>query len=97
MITLTALIRCKPGSESHVRTALLRVARHAADSEDGTASYFVSESAEGNLFVTHERYLDQACLDAHNNGEGAKAFFAAVEGLLEDVQIVSGPELFASE
>jgi quinol monooxygenase YgiN len=95
MITLTALIRCKPGSEDHIRAALLEVARHAADREDGTVSYFVSEAAEGGLFVTHERYADQAALDAHNGGAGAKAFFAKAEGHLDRVEVAVGPEIFA--
>lgn len=95
MITLTALIRCKAGSADHVRAALLEVAGYAAEKEPGTVSYFVSEAGEGGTFVTHERYRDQAALDAHNGGEGVKGFFAAAEGHLEKVDVVVGPELFA--
>lgn len=95
MITLTALIRCKPGSADHIRTGLLEVAKYASEKEPGTVSYFVSELAEGGVFVTHERYEDQAALDTHNNGEGAKAFFAMADGHLDKVDLVVGPELFA--
>lgn len=95
MITLTALIRCKAGSEDVVRAALLEVAAFAAREEPGTVSYFVSEAAEPGTFVTHERYRDKAELDAHNEGAGARRFFAAAEGHLDNVEVVVGPELFA--
>lgn len=95
MITLTALIRCKTGSEDVVRAALLEVAAFAAREEPGTMSYFVSEAAEPGTFVTHERYRNQTALDAHNEGAGARRFFAAAEGHLENVEVVVGPELFA--
>lgn len=95
MITLTAILRCKPGSDAHIRAALLETARYASEKEPGTVSYFVSEAAEGGVFVTHERYVDQAALDAHNDGSAAKAFFAAAEGHLDKVDVVVGPEAFA--
>jgi quinol monooxygenase YgiN len=95
MITLTALIRCKPGSNDHIRAALLDVARYASEKEPGTISYFVSELAEGGVFVTHERYTDKSALDAHNAGPGARAFFERAEGHLDKVDVVVGPELFA--
>jgi quinol monooxygenase YgiN len=95
MITLTALIRCKPGSEDHIRAALIEVAQYAAKNEDNTVSYYVSEGDEGGLFVTHERYADQAAMDAHNEGPGAKAFFARAEGHLDSVEVAVGPEIFA--
>ena len=95
MITLTAILRCRPGSQSHIRAALLEAARYASEKEPGTVSYFVSEASEGGVFVTHERYVDEAALNAHNEGPAAKAFFAAAEGHLDKVDVVVGPEAFA--
>ena len=94
MISLTAIIRCKPGSEEHIRKALLEVGRFASTSEPGTRAYFVTGGKEQGVFVTHERYADEAALDAHNEGSGAKAFFAAAEGHLEKVDIHIGTEIF---
>jgi quinol monooxygenase YgiN len=94
MITLTAVIRCTHGSETVLREALVDVAHYATTREPGTIGYFVSESGDGGVFVTHERYADQAALDAHNNGEGAKEFFARTEGYLDGVDVFVGPELF---
>lgn len=94
MVTLTAIIRCNPGSEAHVRKALLEVARYAAQDEPGTLGYFVAESSDGGTFVTYERYASQAAMDAHNEGEGAKRFFSATETHLAAVEVVTGPELF---
>ena len=96
MITLTAVIRSKTGFEAIIRDALVAAGQYASAFETGTISYFVSEASEGGVFITHERYVDQAALDAHNGGDGAKAFFAAAEAHLAGVDIIVGPELFAS-
>lgn len=93
MISLTAIIICKSGSEDHLRQALLEVARYAGDQEAGTTAYFVSVCDKG-VFTTYERYADQAALDAHNEGPGAKDFFAAAEGHIESVEVFFGPEIF---
>lgn len=93
MITLTAIIRCKPGSEDRVRTALLEVGNYAARNEPGTVSFFVTETDKG-VFVTHERFADQAAMDFHNDGAGSKGFFAAADGHLESVDVQIGREVF---
>jgi quinol monooxygenase YgiN len=94
MVTLTAIIRCYSGSEARVRQALLDVARYATDKEPGTLGYFVTEAAEGGVFVTHERYADQHALEVHNEGDGAKQFFSVTESHLAAVEVVTGPEIF---
>lgn len=94
MITLTAIIRCKPRTEALIKEALLAVARYAQHEESGTVAYFVTEANESGVFVTHERYADQASLDAHNNGRGAKDFFARAEGHIEKADIFVGAEIF---
>jgi quinol monooxygenase YgiN len=95
MVSLTAVIRCKSGSKATIRDALLEVAAHASEKEPGTISYFVSETSE-DVFITHERYRDQQALDAHNQGAGAKRFFAEAENALDKVEVYIGPEIFPS-
>jgi quinol monooxygenase YgiN len=94
MITLTAVIRCRAGSEELTKEALLTVAAYARDSEPGTAAYFVTRGNEAGIFVTHERYLDQMSLDAHNQGPAASAFFATTEEHIESVEVYIGREVF---
>jgi quinol monooxygenase YgiN len=94
MITLTAVIRCKAGSEELTQEALLKVAVYARDNEPGTAAYFVSCGDDAGIFVTHERYLDRPSLEAHNQGPGASAFFASTEGHIESVEVYIGLEVF---
>jgi quinol monooxygenase YgiN len=93
MITLTAIIRCKPGTEAGVRAALLDVGNFASANEPGTLSFFVTEGEVACVFVTHERFTDRAAMEAHNTGAGSKGFFAATEGLLEGVEVVVGREI----
>jgi quinol monooxygenase YgiN len=93
MISLTAVIRSKPGMSALIRDSLKEVAAFASASEPGTVSYFVAETPEG-VFITHERYVDQTALDAHNGGPGAKGFFARAETALDKVEVYIGPELF---
>jgi quinol monooxygenase YgiN len=94
MITLTAIIKCKSGSEEHIRLALLAVGQYAQKHESGTQTYFITSGSDQGVFVTHERYVDQGALDAHNNGLAAKDFFVAAEGHIESVAIYIGTEIF---
>lgn len=94
MITLTAIIRCRPGAQDRVRAALAAVGDFAAANEPGTLSFFVTEGDAGEVFVTHERFLDRAAMEAHNAGAGSKGFFAATDGLLDGVEVVIGREIF---
>jgi quinol monooxygenase YgiN len=94
MITLTAIIRCKPETEHRIRAALVAVGDFARENEPGTLSFFVTEGEERGVFVTHERFADRAAMEAHNAGAGSKGFFAATEGLLEGVEVVIGAEVY---
>jgi quinol monooxygenase YgiN len=93
MITLTAIIRCKPGSEDRVRAALLDVGAFVAANEPGTLSFFVTEGETAGVFVTHERFADRDAMEHHNAGAGSKGFFAATDGLIESVDVVIGREI----
>ncbi len=96
MITLTATIRCKPGAEDAVRAALVEVGDFAAKNEPRTLSFFVTAGDTTGVFVTHERFADRAAMEAHNAGAGSKGFFAATEGLLAGVDVVTGSEIFSA-
>lgn len=96
MVTLTAIIRAKAGSEALIRQALLDVGTFVAAHEPGTVGYFVTQSDEDPaIFVTHERFADAAAMQTHNNGPGSKAFFATADGHIESVTIKTGTEIFA--
>jgi quinol monooxygenase YgiN len=93
MITLTAIIRCRPGSQDRIRAALAAVGDFARENEPGTISFFVTEGEEAGVFVTHERFADRDAMEVHNASAGSKGFFAATEGLLEAVDVVIGREI----
>lgn len=93
MITLTAVIRCKPASQDRVRAALVEVGDFVAANEPGTLSFFVTEGETAGVFVTHERFADREAMDLHNAGAGSKGFFAATDGLLDGVDVVIGREI----
>lgn len=46
MLTITAIIRTKPGHEDTMRKALLEVAENARLNEPETIGFFVSQSIE---------------------------------------------------
>ena len=97
MLSLTALIRAKPGHESIVETALRQVAAHVAASEPGTVGYHVSRGmAEPGLFLTYERFTDQAAMDLHNNSAAVAAFVEATkDALAGPIEIHAADELSA--
>lgn len=95
MMRLTAIIRCKPDAVDAVLAALKAVGDYARTHEPDTVAYAVTRSADDpTVLVTHERFRTAAAMQAHNEGEGSKAFFAAAEGLLEDVAVHTGEEEF---
>ena len=93
MITLTAIIRCRPGTEDRVRAALAAVGDFAAANEPGTISFYVTQGEDACVFVTHERFADRTAMEAHNAGAGSKGFFGATDGLLDGVEVVIGHEI----
>ena len=96
MVNLTAVIRCKAEHTETVLKALIAVGDYARLNEPGTLGYRVVQSADDpDLLITQEAFRDLEAMDAHNNGAGSKAFFAAAEGCLEQVDIYKGHEVFA--
>lgn len=97
MLTITAIIRARTGSESVLREALLEMARHAQANEPDTVDYHVAQDeADPRVFTTFERYTDQAAMDRHNGSDALARFFEAVKGHLDgDAVIIKARELSA--
>ncbi len=94
VVCLTAVIHCRPGTVEAVEEALVAVGVFVAAHEPGTLDYRVIRADGGApVLITHERFRDRAALEAHNAGEGSKAFFAATAGLLGDVTVLVGDEV----
>jgi quinol monooxygenase YgiN len=84
MITITAVLRAKPGMEAELQAALLAVAVHVRAAEPGTVDFFVSRDVETPaVFTTYERFRDRAAMDTHNGSAAVAAFFAAAEPILD--------------
>jgi quinol monooxygenase YgiN len=97
MLTITAIIRVKKGSERAMRDALLEVAENVRAHEPETLGFFVSqEIGDPCVFTTYERFVDQAAMDRHNNSSAVARFFGIAKSILEgDVTLVTSRELFA--
>jgi quinol monooxygenase YgiN len=98
MITITAVIRTKPGHEVVMRDALLAVAAHVAANEPETVGFFVSQSEEDPcLFTTYERFADRAAMDRHNGSAAVATFFGIAKPILDsDVTLVTSKEVSAT-
>ncbi|MGK9170699.1 antibiotic biosynthesis monooxygenase [Inquilinus limosus] len=84
MITITAILRAKPGAEAELKRALLAVAANVRAAEPGTIDFFVSRDDETPaIFTTYERFRDRAAMEAHNSSAAVAAFFAAVTPILD--------------
>jgi quinol monooxygenase YgiN len=84
MLTITAIIRAKPGEEGTMRQALLDVATHVAANEPETLGFFVSvDNADPCVFTTYERFVDQAAMDRHNGSAATARFFAIAKPILD--------------
>jgi quinol monooxygenase YgiN len=99
MITITAVIRVKPGHEAAMRAALLDVAAFVAANEPGTVGYFISQPPDRpELFTTYERFADRAAMDRHNDSPAVARFIAAAKGMLaEPFAVHIGTELSAHQ
>ncbi|HWL71587.1 MAG TPA: putative quinol monooxygenase [Geminicoccus sp.] len=83
MITITAIIKAKPGHEEEVHQALLQCGSEGSAHEPGTLGYHVGRAVEDPaVFTTYERFADREAMDQHNATTG-KRFFDAVGHLLD--------------
>jgi quinol monooxygenase YgiN len=95
MVTITAVIRVKPGHAETMRRALLDVAANVRANEPDTVDFFVAEDASDPcVFTTYERFTDQAAMDAHNQSDTVARFFAIASPILDgDVVLVTAREV----
>lgn len=97
MKTITAILRCKPGTEEVMKQALLDVAANVRDNEPDTLGFFLSQDpADPCVFTTYERFRDEAAMDRHNGSETVAAFFAIAQPILDgDVTLLTCEEFSA--
>lgn len=82
-VTLTAIVRARPGEGALVGAELERLAAWVAENEPDTLSYHVGRQADDpTVFLTFERFADADAMRAHNGSAAVAAFVAAVEGRL---------------
>ena len=96
MVTITALLRAKPGHGDDMLAALRRVAAYVGASEPGTRGFHVCRDLQDPLaFTTYERFVDQAAMDLHNEVAAAR-FVAEAGGWIDgDVTLRTGEEMEA--
>ncbi len=95
MNSLTAVIRCKPGTVDAVLAALIAVGHYAKACEPGTLGYVVIRATDDPaVLITQERFKDPAAMKVHNEGAGSATFFAAAKDMLENVDLHVGEEVF---
>jgi len=97
MITITAVIRAKPGHEEAVERALRDVAAHVAANEPETVGYFVSRSLDTpGVFTTYERFTDRAAMERHSDSVAVARFLREVESALDgDIVLYTSNEISA--
>jgi quinol monooxygenase YgiN len=97
MLTITAIIRTKKGSEAAMRQALVEVAENVRANEPDTAGFFISQDASDPcVFTTYERFTDQAAMDRHNGSETVARFFSKAKPLFDGgVTLITATEVFA--
>ena len=83
MLTITAVIRAKPGHEDVVERALRAVITAVKAGEPGTLAYVLSQDRDDpTVFTTFERFRDEASMTLHNQSEAVAGFVAATENSL---------------
>lgn len=95
MLTITAVIKVKSGSEETMRKALLDVAEYVRANEPGTIGFYISQDEKDPaMFTTYERFVDQAAMDAHNNSASAARFYKLAQPLFDgDIVLIKAIEI----
>lgn len=98
MISITAVLRVKPGHEATMRDALVEM-MESVKREEGTIEYFISQSIdEPQVFTTYERFSDRAAMDRHNNSAAVAKVMGIAEPILADkILLYSSNELTTKE
>jgi quinol monooxygenase YgiN len=99
MISITAILRVKPGHEATLRDALLEMLESVKRDEPGTIGYFISQSIdEPQVFTTYERFIDRAAMERHNSSAAVAKVIRLAEGILaEKIVLYSSNELASKQ
>ena len=99
MLTITAIIRAKPGHEDTMREGLLEVAENVRNNEPDTLGFFISQDpGDPCVFTTYERFTDRAAMDLHNNSDAVARFFGIAKPILDgEVTLVTCEEISAKD
>lgn len=97
MLTITAIIRAKPGCDRMLQDALIEVAEHVRVNEPDTLGFFISQDLENPcVFTTYERFSDRAAMDLHNGSTVVAKFFGIAQPLLDGpVTLITSREVLA--
>jgi quinol monooxygenase YgiN len=97
LITITAILRVKPGTESILKAAFLNVAAFVRDHEPEAVSFFMTSSiAAPHVFTTYERFTTRAAMETHNRAAVVKELHAIAAPILEAPTVLEiGEEFFA--
>ncbi len=84
MLSITAVLRAKPGEEAKLLAALLDVAVHVRANEPGTLGFHVSHDLEDpTVLTTYERFANRAAMDAHNGSDAVARFSHVASAILD--------------
>ncbi len=95
-VSLTAIIRAKPGQAEAMRKALLDVIAYVKENEPDTLAYHLTRSTkDSNVFVTFERFTDRAAMERHNKSPAVMRFFEIAKPILANAEVHTGDEIAA--
>jgi quinol monooxygenase YgiN len=95
-VSLTAIIRARPGEAETMRRALLDVVAYVKANEPDTLAYHLSQSTKDpHAFMTFERFTDRAAMDRHNTSPAVKRFFEIAKPILASAEVHIGDEIAA--
>lgn len=99
MITISAIIRVRPGYGDTLAHALSEVARHVQANEPDTLGFFISRDlTDPCVMTTYERFRSKEAMDLHNTSAACLRFFDVVKPILDgDVVLVTSEEVSAKE
>jgi len=99
MISISAILRVKPGYEAAMREALLEMIESVKRDEPGTIEYFISQSMdEPQVFTTYERFVDRDAMERHNRSAAVARVIQIAEPILADkIILYSSNELATKE
>jgi quinol monooxygenase YgiN len=90
-----AHLQAKPGKEAEVEE-FLKSAQPLAEREPGTTTWYALKIGPSTYGI-FDTFADETGLNAHLNGEIAKALFAKAEELFAEAPKIDQPEILAAK